>query len=220
MWHQASPKARRIIGKSAMSKVDHVACEPNQYALNIDPHEVSDASGDVQGSRTPETPSANRSALGENKRRSSKIATGEPKNRPTEFSVAEDDWAAAIPKPGHYAATVTSASIKLKSQVVFLSINYRIADGDGAQFMLADFLVLDAPREDSVYTRSAQGKGRVKAIMEANGKPLQFSNIQAVPEALIGCSITIAVGHRDVDGLPAPCVQGIVRPAPPAKEEP
>jgi hypothetical protein len=85
---------------------------------------------------------------------------------------------------------------------------------------LTDFLVLDAPRADSVYTRSAQGKGRVKAIMEANGKPLQFSDIQAVPASLIGCSITIAVGHRDVDGLPAPSVQGVVGPADPVKAEP
>jgi hypothetical protein len=138
---------------------------------------------------------------------------GDAEKRLTGFSVAEDDWAQAIPKPGHYPATVVNSWINPRSGVVYLNIEYAIPGDDGRRFIVTDFLVLDAPLQDRQYTRSAEGKGRVKAIMEANSKPLQFSSIQAVPLALVGCRITIAVGHRDADGLPVPKVQGIVGPA-------
>jgi hypothetical protein len=204
-----------------MSKfsIDDTVGKPNQNtASRID----SSESESVQNSAAGGSPSANgpRAAPSGGNGRANEIVTRESKKVQPVFSVAKDDWAAEIPNPGHYAATVTSASIKLKSKVVFLSIDYRIVDNDGRPFTLTDFLVLDAPQEDSVYIRTAQGKGRVKGIMEANGKALQFSDIQAVPAALIGCRVTIAVGHRDVDGLPAPTVHGIVGPTQPANDQP
>ena len=56
--------------------------------------------------------------------------------------------------------------------------------------------------------------------MEINHKSLEFDSIQAVQPALIGCRMKIAVGHKDVGGLPVPTVQGIVGPAEPEEEKP
>jgi hypothetical protein len=152
--------------------------------------------------------------------RSTKTGPAEPKKKQTEFSVAEEDWAKTVPKPGHYAATVVTASIDLRSRVTYLYIDYAFKDDTGRRFTLPDYpLVLDAPLHNRLYSRSAQGKGRVNAIMEANGRPIRFTTIQDVPTALIGCRVTIAVGRRDVDGLPVPCIQGIVGPAEPDEDE-
>jgi hypothetical protein len=104
------------------------------------------------------------------------------------------------------------ASINPKSDITYLNLDYKVRDLAGKSFVIAEMLVLDAAITNPRYTQSAQGKARVKAIMEANTRPLEFANIQAVPLALIGCRARIAVGHKYVEGLPVPTVQGIVGP--------
>jgi hypothetical protein len=212
--------------KGAMSKfaIDDAVGQPTPATPHSpsgkESEEGSNGSGAVQASRAPTSPSAKepQAAPVGSKKRAKKIEASEPK-RQDGFSVGEDDWTQTIPKPGHYAATVAKASIDLKSRVTYLYIDYMFKDDAGRRFTVADYpLVLDAAPQDRLYSRSAQGKGRVKAIMEANARPLQFTSIQAVPLALIGCRVTIALGHRDVDGLPVPSVQGIVGPADPAEE--
>jgi hypothetical protein len=146
-----------------------------------------------------------------------KVEPGEPK-KGHGFSVSEDEWAKTIPPPGHYQATVVDASINPKSNVTWLKINYRIQNGDGPPFPLEELLLLDADRQDPLYSRSAQGKSRVKVLMEANGRPLTFTTIHEVPKALMGCRAMIAVGHKNNDGLPVPIVKGIVGSAKPRKE--
>jgi hypothetical protein len=134
------------------------------------------------------------------------------------FSVAEEDWLTDIPQPGHYDALVIHASINPKSDITYLNLSYRIVDHAGRPYVISDMTVLDAKHTNPRHSQSAQGKGRVKAIMEANGKPLQFANIQAVPLELTGCRVRIAVGHKYIEDLPAPVVQGIVGPVEPIKD--
>jgi hypothetical protein len=153
------------------------------------------------------------------KRRGRKIDAGEPKTGHG-FSVAEDDWAKTIPPPGHYEATVVRASNHQKSRVTYLRIEYSIQNGDGLRLTLDELLPLDADRQDTLYSRSAQGKSRVKTIMEANSRPVTFATIHDVPKALIGCRTIIAVVHKNTDGLPVPIVKGIVGPAEPVKAKP
>jgi hypothetical protein len=188
----------------------------------MESQEGSNGSGAVQGSTTPEPPDASGSQVAPSgaKTRTEKIDASEPNKGRTGFSVGEDVWTQTIPKPGHYPATVVDARINPRSGVVYLNIEYAILGNDGRRFIVTDFLVLDAPPQDRQYTRSAEGKGRLKGILEANGKPLQFASIQAVPLALIGCKVTIAVDHRNTDGLAVPRVRGIVGPVEPEGEGP
>jgi hypothetical protein len=124
--------------------------------------------------------------------------------------VGEEDWLASIPQPGHYDALITHAWINPKSDITCLNVEYRIVDQAQQPYMVVEMLVLDAKHTHPRHSQSAQGKGRVKVIMETSGKPLEFRNIQAVPLALIGCRVRIAVGHKYTGDLPVPTVQGIV----------
>jgi hypothetical protein len=222
----AESQCRALYGEALVSKfpIDDAAGQATpaipQSPTNMEPQEGSNGSGTVQGSAAPKPRNApgSQSAPSSTKKRAKKIDANVPNKGGTGFSVGEDAWVQAILKPGHYPATVVDARINPRSGVVYLNIEYAIRGDDGRRFIVTDFLVLDAPPQNRQYTRSTEGKGRVKAIMEANGKPLQFASIQAVPLALIGCRVTIAVGHRDADGLPVPKVQGVVGPAEPKEE--
>jgi hypothetical protein len=148
-----------------------------------------------------------------------KDSTSDSKKRNSTFSVAEEDWENTIPSPGHYDAEIIRASINPKSDITYLTIEYQIVDQAGRPYSVIELAVLDAKRTSSRHAQSAQGKGRVKSIMEANGKPLTFSSIQAVPLELMGCRVRIAVGHKDIEGLPVPVVHGIVGPVTPERRE-
>jgi hypothetical protein len=152
--------------------------------------------------------------------RSTKTGPAEPKKRQTEFSVDEKDWANTIPQPGHYAAVILNASISPKAEITYLHLEYEIIDHVGHPFIITEMLTLDAKRTSSRYSQSVEGKGRVRGILKACGKPLKFSGIEEVPKALIGCRLTIAVGHKYVEELPTPKVLGVVDSAEPVKEKP
>jgi hypothetical protein len=173
------------------------------------------------GSDHSESPSENASlaAPGGTRRRAKKIEASGPSKGPPGFSVAEEEWTKTIPQPGHYDAMIIRAWINPKPDIVYLNIEYRIVDQSGRPYTVIEMAVLDTQRSNPRHSQSAQGKGRVKAIMEANGQPLEFTSIQAVPLELIGCRVRIAVGNRYVEGLPVPVVQGIVGPAEPTKDE-
>jgi hypothetical protein len=175
----------------------------------------------TRGGLEPGSPNADgpQDAPSGGKRRGRKIDPGKPKKGHS-FSVAEDDWTKTIPSPGHYEATVVRASIHPKSNVTYLKIEYSIQNGDGLRLALDELLPLDADPHDALYSRSAQGKSRVKAIMEANSRPLTFATVHEVPKALIGCRAIITVAHKNIDGLPVPIVKGIVGPAEPVKAKP
>jgi hypothetical protein len=130
----------------------------------------------------------------------------------TTFSVAEDDWVNTIPPPGQYNATIAGATIHPKSSAIYLGLEYRIVS-NGQPFILTELLVLDADPGAPIYSQSARGKGRVKSIMEVNGRSLWFPSIGEVPRALIGCRVMIAVRHKNIDGLPTPLVLAVVGPA-------
>ena len=49
----------------------------------------------------------------------------------------------------------------------------------------------------------------MKAILEANGKPLAFSSVDEVPLVLLGCRASILIGSRTRDGLRVPVVASI-----------
>jgi hypothetical protein len=201
---------------------DDRADEPNRNEpVATLPGGTSEASGSPRGGAPSETLSAKGlpEAPGVTKRRAKTSGPNEPRNGQPGFSVAEEEWTKTIPQPGHYDALIANASINPKPDIVFLNVEYRIADHAGRPYVVGDMTVLDAKPTNPRHSQSAQGKGRVKAIMEANGKPLSFPNIQAVQHELTGCRVKIAVGHKYVNGLPVPVVQGIVGPAEHTKDE-
>jgi hypothetical protein len=184
------------------------------------PGETSDGSGNAQGNDPSRSLSANgpQEPPDGTKRRAKKIEASGTKKGQAGFSVAEEEWIKTIPQPGHYDAQIIRARINPKPDIVYLNIEYRIVDQAGRPYTVTEMTVLDAKPTNGRHSQSAQGKNRVKGIMEANGKPLSFGDIQAVPIELTGCRARIAVGHRDADGLPVPVVQGIVGPAEPEEE--
>lgn len=203
----------------SQSPVDDNTAEPvrDQPISTTEHGETSDGSGNAQGNDHSESLSENGSlaAPGGTRRRAKKIEASGPSKAPPGFSVAEEEWTKTIPQPGHYDALIVNASINPKPDIVFLNVEYRIADHAGRPYVVGDMTVLDAKPTNPRHSQSAQGKGRVMSIMETNGKPLTFRNIQAVPLELTGCRVKIAVGHKYVDGLPVPVVQGIVGPVEP-----
>jgi hypothetical protein len=207
-----------------MSKfsIDDTVGEPKQDAPRAvtKPHDASDGSGSVQASGKPGSPNENARQVAPSgtKGRAKKVERSEPKQGHGGFSVAEDDWLKTIPPLGHYPAAI-SGSVILKSGIAWLKLEYVIQHNVGQRHTLSELLVLDADPQDPKYSQSVRGKGRLKAIMEVNGRPLTFSDINEVPKALLGCRAIIAVVHKDTDGLPVPTVRGIVGPAE-SEEEP
>ena len=56
------------------------------------------------------------------------------------FSVREEDWKENIPEPGRYDAKITSASIYPKSDITYLSLDYRIFDTAGREFVITEMI--------------------------------------------------------------------------------
>jgi len=92
-------------------------------------------------------------------------------------------------------------------------IAYEVMDEHDHVHQIEELTALDAPVSSPRYNETAKGRSRVKTILEANGKPLDFSSVDQVPAALIGCRISIVVGSRTQDGLRVPIVDSIRGPA-------
>jgi hypothetical protein len=129
------------------------------------------------------------------------------------FDLSDEAWEASILKAGTYDATVVSARVSPKNSIAWLKIVFEVTDENGEVRQIEDFSALDAPSSSARYSDTAKGKGRVKAILEANGKPLAFSSVDQVPAALNGCRVSIVIGSRTKDGLRVPIVDSIRGPA-------
>jgi hypothetical protein len=193
-----------------MSDTNQPPSTEGQDGLNANNPSQADSRGTNGGQPAPASVRTNPRAF--------KSKTGATVKGGTGFSVAEANWNKMIPQPGHYDALIVRAWINPKSDITYLNIDYQIVDQAARPYTISEMKTLDAKPTNPRHSQSAQGKGRVKAIMEANGKPLSFESIQAVPFEMTGCRVRIAVGHKYVDGLPAPVVQGIVGPAAPDEE--
>jgi hypothetical protein len=188
---------------------------PAAHRAEITPAAITPASSTASTHPAPAQaePPAGRGKRGKPVETALAVGSGAARSKTeTGFSVSERDWEKSIPQPGQYDALIISASINPKSDITYLNIDYKIQDQTGQAFTLAEMLILDAKPTNPRYAQSAQGKGRVKAVLEANGKPITFRDIQAVPLALLGCQVRIAVGHKYMEGLPTPTVQGVVGP--------
>ena len=129
------------------------------------------------------------------------------------FDLSDEAWEASILKAGTYDATVVSARVSPKNGITWLKIVFEVTDENGEVRQIEDLSPLDAPPASARYSDTAKGKGRVKTILEANGKPLACSSVDHVPAALIGCRVSIVIGSRTKDGLRVPIVDGIRGPA-------
>jgi hypothetical protein len=132
---------------------------------------------------------------------------------PNVFDLSDEAWEASILKPGIYDAKVVNSRVNQKSSMTWLAIAYEVMDENGHVRQLDEMSAFDAPDSSPRYYETAKGKGRVRAILKANGKPLAFSSVDQVPAALIGCRVSIVIGSRTQNGLRVPIVDSIRGPA-------
>jgi hypothetical protein len=125
------------------------------------------------------------------------------------FDLSDEAWEASILKAGTYNATVLSTRVSLKYAITWLKIVFEVTDENGEVRQIEDLSLLDAPPSSAKYSDTAKGKGRVKTILEANGKPLAFSSVDDLPAALFGCRVSVVIGSRTRDGLKVPTVDRI-----------
>jgi hypothetical protein len=137
------------------------------------------------------------------------------------FDLSDEAWEASLPEPGIHNAKVTSVRLIPKDEMTLLLLVYEIVGKHGEVHHIEEFLTVDAPGSSS---RLAQGKGRVKAILIASGRPISFDSVDRVPASLIGCRVSVVVGRRIRDSLPVPVIESVQGPAsdatalPPAAE--
>ena len=129
------------------------------------------------------------------------------------FDLSDEAWEASILKAGTYDASVVNARVSPKNSIAWLKIVFEVTDENGEVRQIEDLSLLDAPPASARYSDTAKGKGRVKTILEANGKPLACSSVDQVLAALIGCRVSIVIGSRTQDGLRIPIVDRILGPA-------
>src|SRR5207244_3049371 len=91
----------------------------------------------------------------------------------------------------------------------YLKITFEVVGEDGEARRIEDFSPFDAPPSSPRHNETAKGKGRVKAVLEANRKSLSFGSVDEVPAALIGCYVSIVIGSRTRDGLRVPTVDSV-----------
>lgn len=132
---------------------------------------------------------------------------------PTPFDLSDEAWEASILKPGIYDANVVSARVNSKNEITWLLIVFQVDDVHGEVRVVEDLTTLDAPPSSARHASTAQGRGRVKAILAGNDKPLTVTSVEQVPPALLGCRASIVVGSRMKDGLRVPSIESVQGPS-------
>jgi hypothetical protein len=138
-----------------------------------------------------------------------------PEKKP--FDLSDGAWESSLPPTGVHNATVVSARVRVKNEIAWLTVTFELVGEDGVIHHIEDLLNVDAPGSSS---RLAQGKGRLRAILIANRKPISFASVEQTPDALIGCRVSVVVGRRIKDGLPVPIIESIQGPASDARALP
>ena len=117
------------------------------------------------------------------------------------------DW--RVLPMGAYSATIDDVRVNFGA-LTWLGITYRVQYAE-EDYSVSEILALDAPLSSADYSRTAEGKGRVKQILQINDLPVEtikdFTDIQKL---LPGMSVRIEVTHKFVSGLPVPRVQAIL----------
>jgi hypothetical protein len=124
----------------------------------------------------------------------------------------------ALP-PGTYDAIVDEVDFSFKA-MVWLMVVYRVHHG-GQEFRLRELLALDASETSADYQRTAEGKGRIKQILDAHGiATSSIKDYPDIPALLKDKAVRITVSHKTENGLKAPYVRGVsgqTEGPPPAK---
>jgi hypothetical protein len=110
--------------------------------------------------------------------------------------------------PGVYDAVVDDVDFSTKA-MVWLMVVYRVQH-EGQAFRLREILALDAAETSADYQRTAEGKGRIKQILDAHGIALSsIKDYPDIPTLLIGKAVRITVSHKTENGLKVPHVRGV-----------
>jgi hypothetical protein len=114
----------------------------------------------------------------------------------------------ALPE-GEYDAVVHEIEFKFGASLSIVII-WLVLHG-GHEYLVDDWLTLDAPKTSPSYHRTAQGKGRIMQILAAYGEkmPAKIEPDQ-LKAALVGKALRIVVTHKMMNGLPVPRVSGIL----------
>jgi hypothetical protein len=110
---------------------------------------------------------------------------------------------------GEHIAVIDEVCINF-AKIVWLTIVYRIQH-EGEEFRIREMLALEAPTASADYQRTAEGKGRVKQILDAhNVLPSEIKDFVDIPELLRGKAVRIVVSHKEESGLKVPRVSSVV----------
>ena len=116
----------------------------------------------------------------------------------------------ALP-PGTYDAIVDEVDFSFKA-MVWLMVVYRVQH-EGQEFRLREVLALDASETSADYQRTAEGKGRIKQILDAHGIAMSsIKDYPDIPALLKGRAVRITVSHKTENGLKVPHVRAVSGP--------
>jgi hypothetical protein len=117
------------------------------------------------------------------------------------------DWR-VLPQ-GAYSATIDDVRVNFGA-LIWLTLSYRVRHEDETYFV-SELLALEAPLGSPGYARTAEGKGRIKQILQIHNVPEEniqtFTDIQKV---LQGLNVRIEVIHKIVHDLPVAHVRAIL----------
>ena len=92
----------------------------------------------------------------------------------------------------------------------YLRLSYKIQH-DGELYYLHEMLTFDAPIASPQHQRAAEGKGRVKQILQVHGlSESEIKDFDDVERVLRGLRVTMLTTLKKQNGLPVPCVSGIL----------
>jgi hypothetical protein len=117
------------------------------------------------------------------------------------------DWR-VVPQ-GQHNAIIEQVELNF-SAVTWLKIGYRI-QFEGQDYWIREMLALDAPLDAPSYQRTAEGKGRIRQILQVLS--LSENDIQDfadIETRLGGAQVQIIVAHKSQHGLPVPVVRAVI----------
>jgi hypothetical protein len=113
---------------------------------------------------------------------------------------------------GVHVAVVEKVDFSFKS-VTWLTIVYFVRSGS-EEFRIREILALDAPVASAEYARTAEGRGRVKQLLDAYEVPeSEVKDFPDISNLLRGKAVKIAISHKEQCGLKIPYVSAVFKRA-------
>ena len=110
---------------------------------------------------------------------------------------------------GTHNATIDQVELTF-STITWLKMGYHIRS-QGEDYWVTEMLALEAPADSLDYRRTAEGKGRIRQVVQVLGLSehdiREFADIEA---KLRGAQVQIVVAHRIQYGLPVPVVRAVI----------